>query len=107
MIATKAAYLLVGAALGAGVPTAVGAAGATRPPQRTQPRNAPSATLTLSGDQGRYLQFFGRESRPATFRGSLGFTRPVITGKYTLTFTVRSPGAPRTSLVYDVDARQR
>lgn len=106
-IVLRVSRLLVAAALGAAVTTAAGAAAAPTGREPVGSRQTPTATLTLSGAAGRYLQFSGRRTLGATFRGSLAFRRPVGDGTYTLAVTFRDAAGLRTRLLYDVDIRGR
>lgn len=107
MIAKKAAYVVAGAVMGVVATTTVGFVGAGDTSSAAQPRKKSTAMVVLSGDKGRYLQFTGKETRPAAFKGSVVFKRPITTGAYTLSLTLKGPAGDKTKLVYDVQARQR
>ena len=63
--------------------TTVGFVAAGAASSAAQPRKKSTAMVVLSGDRGRYLQFTGKETRPAAFKGSVVFKRPITTGTYT------------------------
>ena len=94
------ACLLAGTAVGVGISSVIGSAGATSRSVPDKPK--PAAVLTVSGDGGRYLEFAGVQRTLGTYAGRLKFKRPVKSGKYTLVVTFKN-----SRVVYDVTARQR
>lgn len=99
------ACLVAGAVAGMGISSAIGPAGAATRSVPHKPK--PTAALTVSGAQGRYLEFAGVQSRLGIYAGRLRFKRPVTTGKYTLVVTLTTPAGRNARVVYDVTARQR
>lgn len=108
MIATKTAALLgVGVAIGAGGSAAAGVAGEQTSVRSARSTPRSTATVTLSGHEGRYLSFTGRGRLLGPFEGRLAFHRAVTTGTYKLRLTLENPEGRRTHLVYDIRARKR
>ena len=105
MMKNATACLVAGTAVGVGISSVIGAAGFAS--SSVPPKQKPAAALTVSGADGRYLEFSGVQSTFGTYAGRLKFKRPVTTGKYTLVVTFTTPAGNKARVVYDVTARRR
>lgn len=106
MLASRGALVIMAAAAGALAAPIAGSAIAPRAAPAASEKKT-TATLTLSGRDGRYVRFSGTEAGFLEFDGSMTLIRPVRTGSYVLSLVLRTPAGSTKKVTYDIKARQR